>query len=327
MSQREPAELHPRHYLLIVAMVVVAAVGVTGGWTWNTAASGRLAPVPLSGSISFDEKMEWLWKGGERRWDVLAVGSSMTLNNLDGATVAAGLPRDAAFVNAASWSMKIADSQALIDYVAEVREPRAVLLVTGPMDFYGAAQGFVRREQLDTLRTTTAYPLLVARHFDPLWYWQRADAIGAQRADRSWYTSLRFDDWGCVPLDVRWPAVAEDRWNERPRLEQVSDRQYTALAAIADRLAARGTLLVCAQAPIRADAVAACGEDRLRAHWARLEAILAARGLRFHNLHDDLALGVEAFADYSHLNADGARRFSAALMERCGDDLRRALAR
>jgi hypothetical protein len=78
---------------------------------------------------------------------------------------------------------------------------------------------------------------------------------------------------------------------------------------------------VCAQAPIRDDAFAACEQPALRAHWARLDAILSAHGYRFHNLHGELALGRECFADYSHLNAEGARRFTEALLARCGSEL------
>jgi hypothetical protein len=315
-------DLHPAHYLMVLAMVVAAALGVTCAWTFHTARAGRLAPVPLSGSVSFDEKMEWLWKRGERRWDVLAIGSSMTLNNLDCGELAARLPPGVTLANASSWSLKIADTRALYDYLSDIRRPRAVVLVTGPMDFYGGAQtGFVKPAQLDFFRGTAVYPLLVARYFDPWWYYGRADQIAGQRASRDWYTSLDFDPWGGVLLDVRWPTVNEERWNERPRPDRIDQRQYAELERLVATLARDHVALICAQAPIRSDAFAQCDQRGVCAHWARVAAILSAHGYRFHNFHGELSLPREDYADYSHLNAEGARAFTTALLARCGGEL------
>jgi hypothetical protein len=315
-------ELHPTHYLLVTALVMLAALGVIGAWTLNAAARGRLAPVPLSGNISFDEKMEWLWKRGDRRWDVLAIGSSMTLNNLDCGEVAARLPAGVALANASSWSLKIGETRTLLDYLATVRRPRAVLLVSGPMDFYGGEKPYaITAADLDFYRATRSYSVLVARYFDPLWYYDRADQIAGQRASRAWYSSLDYDQWGGVPLEVRWPKVAPERWNERPRPERIDPRQYDELDRLATRLAEEHVALICAQPPIRDDAFDACDRAGLRAHWRRVAGILAAHGFRFINLHGQLALGRDCFADYSHLNAEGAKRFTQALLARCGDEL------
>jgi hypothetical protein len=320
----EPArsELHPTHYLLVMALVVMAALGVVGAWTLRAASGGRLAPVPLSGSVSFDEKMEWLFRRGERRWDVLAIGSSMTLNNLDCAALAERLPRGIGFANAASWSLKMGDTRALLEYVERVREPRAVVIITGPMDFYrGQSKVFVKPAELDFYRSTGSYPLLVARYFDPWWYYGRSENIAEQRASRAWYSSLDYDSWGGVPLEVHWPTVEADRWNERPRPALIDQRQYREFERLVAACAAHHQRLVCAQPPIRDDAFGECDQAALRAHWARLSAILAAHGYRFYNLHGELPLGRECFADYSHLNAEGAHRFTEALLARCGAEL------
>ena len=322
MDSPPRTELHPTHYLLVCALVIVAALGVIGAWTVQAALRGRLAPVPLSGNVSFDEKMEWMWKRGDRRWDVLAIGSSMTLNNLDCAELATRLPAGVALANASSWSLKIGDARALADYLVAVHPPRAVVMVTGAMDFYGGGKSsFVRPADLDFYRSTRAYSLLVARYFDPLWYYDRADHIAEQRATRSWYSSLDFDEWGGVPLDVHWPKVAAERWNEHPRPALIDQRQYAEFERLVADLASAHVHLICAQAPIRDDAFAICDQPALRAHWARVAAILGAHGFRFYNLHGELALDRGCYADYSHLNAEGARRFTAALLARCGDEL------
>jgi hypothetical protein len=320
--EQQRSDLHPTHYLLVAALVVLAALGLLGAWTVRTALGGRLAPVPLSGSISFDEKMEWLFKRGERRWDVLAIGSSMTLNNLDCAELARRLPAGVELANAASWSLKMGDTRAMLDYVERVREPRAVVIVTGAMDFYrGQSKVFVKPDEFDFYRATGAYSLLVARYFDPFWYYGRSSNIAQQRASRDWYSSLDFDRWGGVPLQVRWPTVEAERWNERPRPALIDQRQYREFERLVAACEQRGQRLVCAQSPIRDDAYAACDQAALRVHWAMLESILAAHGFRFYNLHGELPLGRECFADYSHLNAEGAHRFTEALLARCGADL------
>ncbi len=304
------------HYLLVVAMVACAALGLIAGLLIRQSNIGHLPPIPLTGNISFDEKIEWLWKRGQRDWDVLAAGSSMTLNNLHSEGAVSALPVGSRYVNSASWSLKMGDTKKFVDYLCALHQPKSVIVICGPMDFYGKnSVEFIQRDNLDFYRTTTNYSLLVARYFDPIYYHKHSREIYEQRRTRESYRSLMFDSGGGVPMDVNYPSVDPQRWNEKPRPELIDPSQYTEFERLVAMLEARKIQLICAQSPIRSDAYDASDTVALDRHWQRLGEILEAHGFQFYNIHRSLSLGPEAFADYSHLNAIGARQFTVALMD------------
>ncbi len=316
-------QFRPSHYLLVVALVTCAIFGILTGVLIHQNNIGNLPPIPLTGNISFDEKLEWLWKRRSRSWDVLASGSSMTLNNLYSEGVVSALPVGTRYVNAASWSLKMGDTKKFVDYLCALHQPKTMIVICGLMDFYGKnSVEFINADNLDFYRSTPSYSLLTARYFDPIYYYKHSREIHEQRSTRASYRSLMFDSGGGVPMDVNYPNIDPQRWNEKPRPELIDPSQYTEFEGLVAALANRNVQLICAQAPIRSDAYDASDTLALDRHWLRLSDILKAHGFQFYNMYRSLSLGPESFADYSHLNAIGARQFTAALMEQAGATIR-----
>ncbi|MBA3710678.1 MAG: hypothetical protein H0W83_17875 [Planctomycetes bacterium] len=316
-------QFRPEHYLLVVAVVTCAFLGIIGGLLIQQNNNGRLPPIPLTGNISFDEKLEWLWKRGPRNWDVLAAGSSMTLNNLYSEGVINELSAGTSYVNSASWSLKIGDTRKFVDYLCALQQPKSVIVICGPMDFYGKnSVEFIQTNNLNFYRATTNYGLLAAQYFDPIYYYKHSQEIREQRRTRASYRTLMFDSGGGVPMDVSYPSIDSERWNEKPRPELIDPAQYIEFERLAVMLEARQIRFICAQSPIRSDAYDASDTVALDRHWQRLSDILKAHGFPFYNIHRSLSLGPESFADYSHLNADGARQFTAALVEQARANIR-----
>jgi len=81
-----------RRYLAAFFLPICLGAGAIVTLLLYFKSRGELAPVPLTGSVSFNAKMEFLRRRPAKNADVLAVGSSMVLNNLDTATVLAISP-------------------------------------------------------------------------------------------------------------------------------------------------------------------------------------------------------------------------------------------
>jgi hypothetical protein len=313
-----------KRYLAVFAATVLIAAAAVAGFLCNLSRQGRLPPLPISGNICLDEKIEWLRQRGDLRCDVLAAGSSMTLNNLASERLRAALPPTTSYLNVGAWGLKIGDTSDVIGYALEKCRPRLVVLVCGPMDFYrGPPLNVVKKNEYDTVISGAWYPLLVARHLDLAYYLRRSGNLAELRTSRGDYDSLLFDDCGGITLEIDRAHINPQRWDEHVRAELFDERHYRALDDLAARLEHAGIALICAQAPLRADAL---GEAvALEAHWRRLGDIMALHGFRFINCHGRLDIANDEFADYSHLNRDGACAFTDEFMRESVDDVARAL--
>ncbi len=275
----------------------------------------ELPPPPFTGSISFDEKAVWLAKHLDDPCEVLAIGSSMTVNNLDSAVFSGRH-----LINASSWGMKIQHIDYFLETLLEYVSPKAVLVVTAPTDFERDFRGPALFDRARLKRFFDSRDLFRS-HVELLSVEYLIGAIPEIRRDRvgrSTYFALDFDAGGGVPLDLvsegfeRWP----DRW-EKPvaREEGMDEANYESLAAMARRCRDRGLPLVVVQAPIREDVLTE--RDRaflLGRHWLRLAQICRDSGAGFHNFHGRLALAETDFADSTHLNRAGARELSKRIV-------------
>ncbi len=311
--------VHPAIYLGTVVFTVVSGLVVVTTFLCSLAARHMLPPLPVSGNLVFDEKMEFVRRRDGFACEVMAAGSSMTLNNLHSAVFSRAMAPGERLLNLGAWGMKISDTRDVLAFALERSKPREVVLVTGPMDFYqDRIHDFVDRSKLTPMVNGRSYPWLVAMNLDVQYYWNNRLRMPSLRSSRQDYESLAFDASGAVLLEVREPAVDAARWNELVDCGRFDDRQYRAFAGLAEDLRARGITLVCAQAPLRGTAIPAVQVAPLRAHWRRLAEVCAAHGHRFVNVQERLSLPDECFADYSHLNVDGAERFTASLVEDLG---------
>ena len=274
----------------------------------------KLPPPPFTGSISFDEKAVWLAKRLKEPCDVLAIGSSMTVNNLDSSVFA-----DHHFINASSWGMKIEQSDYFLDLLLEYWSPKAVVVLTAPIDFEGDYRGkqIFDREKLkrffdsgDLFRTHLEY--LSAQYL-----LGSLSEIQRDRTGRKTYYSLDFDAGGSVPLDLMSEGFErhEDRWNKPlARQEAIVEANYLGLQSLAQRCQDRGIRFLLVQPPIREDIISAKDIKFLtETHWPRLAEICHERSGAFHNFHGTLTMSEDDFGDSTHLNRSGARKLSLAV--------------
>lgn len=277
-------------------------------------------PPAFTGSISFDEKAVWLAEHLDRSCEILAIGSSMTVNNLD--TSALGGDK---MLNAASWGMKMDHIDGFLEVLLEHVTPKTVVVVTAPIDFQRDhrdrelfQRAVLERFLVDGNLSRAHWRLMSMNYLLGSFL-----EVRSGREGRSQYFSLDFDEGGCVPLDLdsegfeRWP----ERWS-MPVAEESSmdEKHYVALSVMAERCRARGIAFLLVQAPIREAVLTAEDADFLeKRHWPRLAQICEEQGGRFANFHGRLALSDDEFADSTHLNRAGALKLSEAIAEGLGE--------
>ena len=318
MNQRSGlAKISASYYLaIVVATVIFSLLCITTllGFLYY---EGSLAPPPLTGNISFDLKAEILREKDPTSCKVLAVGSSMTLNNLDSNVIVRSLGVEGQFLNVGAWGRRIGQTRAFLEVLLEKYHPQLVIMVTTATDFVdiGKDEDF-DRIHLSRFIQGSPYWLTAAKYFSLSHYrYYRGEMLQSKHRNDI-FNSLQFDPHGGVSLNVtrdsdpRW----ERRRNEAHGLGARSPRQYQQLIVIANLLRERGIEFVVAQAPIRTEAFER-KKETITQHWQQLNQIASTNQIRFVNLHNQLTLQEDCFGDGTHLNSKGARRFTTALVD------------
>ena len=297
-------------YLAVMGVALLTPVVLSAACLVYLDRRGRLVAPAFTGNEAFDEKIRFVRERGTAECDVLTVGSSMAQNNIASDPLMARLPAGTSYLNAGFLAAKMTDTQRMLEFYLVRSHPKVVVLVCGAMDFVGDVSETPPFDAGDVdryLRGGSRW-WATCKSGDPLYYINESRLIAERRASRAVYWSVKFDRGGAVPLAIHYPNVDDRRWNTKWRTE-VSEKQYAALAAIIETLAKRHIPLVCVQPPLRE---AALDREELIAaaerHWQRVDELLARGGNgSLLNLEHDMPLSDEYFADYSHVNADGAK--------------------
>lgn len=275
-----------------------------------------LPPPPFTGSLSFDEKAVWLEKRLDHPCSLLAIGSSMTVNNLVSAVF-----KDHAFLNAGSWGMKIQQTDYFLETLLPFVSPETVLMISAPTDF---EREYRSREIFDKTKMVRFFESenLFRAHLELLsvnYLLGTLPVVLRDREGRSTYYSLDFDAGGSVPLDLMSEGFERlpERWQRPVATEEVMDEaNYEGLSSMARRCRAHGIRFVFVQAPIRQDILTQKDKAFLQdKHWPRIAQICADQEAFFYNFHGRLPVSEADFADSTHLNRNGAAKLSRAIRQ------------
>jgi hypothetical protein len=305
------SDLSPCRYLALAALAALVVVGGPASFLYWAYSQGRLVAPAFTGNVSFDEKVRFLRNSSSKQCDVLVVGSSMALSNLESQTMLKHLPKGTRLLNVGAWSIKVGHIRAMLECLLGVYRPDRIILVCGLMDFYRDPRPsqFFDAGEVTQFIDGSPYWLSVWRHFDLQYYVKWSFKISQDRSTRRDYYSLMFDACGAVPLDISFPEINPRRWNRKVEPEQLDPSQYEELGRLADVVRSKGLRLICVQSPLRQGSTPVGATAAVDEHWRRMDEILRSRGFHLFNLNA-IGLSDEYFADYSHLNEKGALIFS-----------------
>lgn len=270
----------------------------------------------FSGNVSVNEKIRWLKARGQN-CDTLVIGSSMALNNVDFHELEAiGLRH---ITNAGAWSLGVPQTLRLLEILLASCKPATVIYpvyygdfdqqdVGSDVDFDRVAAYVGRKDKgerlLDYLVEIDPYDLvgdfLKARKKAPL--------------GRTVYDALQFDASGAVLLSSQNFHIKQRRWEGyRYNAIRVQEGSFSALREVADLARKSGIRLVVAETPLRAPSIPVLGRNSYLRWRERVREICERNGSLFIQAPAASDFDDFLFADYAHLNENGAQLWTRRL--------------
>ncbi len=297
--------------LFILYVIGFSMFTLFGYMYWNDLDTGDFPAVNLSNSYSFNEKMQFL-KSKQEHSEVMAIGSSMSLNNLHSQTVVEKLGTTS-FVNTASWGVNMEETFFLLKIVEEVYQPKTVILSSSLVDFmkskkvfrYELIEGYLKRSK------PGFYYYWIT--FDLKYFTNNFIFAKTTRSDPDNLEYLGFDEFGGVNFESNQFKINKLRWEDRivDRYE-FEGEQYNYLDSISTFCKNKNIKLLFSQGPIRKGILSSYDDKEqqiLFNHVDRVKRIISKHGNYFVDAantewHDSL------FFDNTHLSSKGAEIYT-----------------
>ena len=303
-----------RRFLLHALLFgTIALLGIAAYFQLNR----HFVPAPrITPNAVLNMKLSHLRHRGTHTAHVLAVGSSMTMNNLGSAAVVDHF-QDTSFVNMGAWGMDMEQCTGLAEVLVPYLRPTTVLVVSNLNDLVNDGKHY----RIDTSRvanylmhwsSTASY----MRSLKPAYYLREMERNRIRMLDRGNYEFMGVDAHGGAPLMIGKEHIDKGRWERKPpRSKWLAEEQYEALGRLGNYLAQRGIRLIFLQSPYRAGVRNPEVDRTVETHLARVSNILAPYG---HILitSTDRTWPDGLFVDYSHMNAEGAKLFTRHVMSK-----------
>ncbi len=272
-------------------------------------------PPKLSTSISFNAKILYI---KEKQFsdgiDIMAVGSSMSLNNIHSSTIQNYFGHK--YVNISSWGQNMEEDFELIKIFTKYYNPKIILISSGYMDFnnnskaikYNLVENYLFGNEM------LAYKELNLRYL-----WKESRSFSNKKKDIYNYTSLKYDDYGGINLKKNNFIIKKNRWVGNNVNEFNLDKlQYRYLDSISLLCETKGINLVFIQSPYRVGYYSRLDDkslDILTNHEIKVDSVLK----KSHQLFIKAENGIwkdNLFLDYSHFNNEGAKKYTEYFIER-----------
>lgn len=278
--------------------------------------TGNQVLIRFTNSISFNSKIYETRRLTEDNFDYLAIGSSMTLNNLNSNTLQGFLnERDENFYNFASWGTTIQDNETWLEILLEKYNPKGVIMFSSMEDFEGENKP-IDKEDVSAYIRGRQQSTFYLKHsvFNDLTYINEyKELVG----DTLSYDSLHYDESGGVNLSVYTDSIESNRWNKTFTETFHEDNiQYSALRTISQTLKEKGIDFYFVQMPSRPNYVAdENARSILNQHVATCESIINETGQHFYNGIDYELFSDFYFSDYTHMNVEGSMLMTNLFIE------------
>jgi hypothetical protein len=277
-------------------------------------------PAPrLTNNIAVNEQVDRLAHLPPNGVKVLAIGSSMTLNNLASAEAVAFF--GPSFQNAGAWGIGAAELPLYGDALITHFKPAEVVVVTNLMDLVQGSS-FTADDAAHVTRhlSNGSGPMAYLRHWNAPYYLGQMRTNQIRFNDPGNYEHLGYDAHGGSTLEVPIDRIDRSRYDAPPtRWDAVDSSRVAAFAHFADQLHARGIRLTVLVSPYRPGLrTTAVDVDALR-YIGWLRAVLHRPGQRLVNGYEE-RWSDELYCDASHFDHDGARAFTQWCMQRLAAD-------
>lgn len=272
-------------------------------------------PAPeLSTSYSLNEKLRFLRKAPENV-EILSLGSSMNLNNLNSESIVHTLQTEA-YLNTASWGMSMDENYKMLQIFDEIYKPEILIISSNIMDFGSRGKNIKYNQITDYLKSENTFKfhlinLRIQYYLDNFKYAKKV------RNDINEHGYLGFDKYGAVDNKGENFKIKAKLWNHDILNQVIDSVQYKYLDSIAVFCKNRGTKLWFFNAPIREQMMLNYDDEKLTKyenHRTEVNRILTKSNQVFIDANNIL-WNDSLFIDSNHFNRKGAKLYTEYCLE------------
>jgi len=258
----------------------------------------------------------------ERGWKdnltVLAIGSSMTLNNLNSETIVREFGKS--YFNISSWGLKMEEDFKIIKICDSFYKPKIVLISSNLIDFQLSSKSIDYNNFKKYVFKGNTH---ISLYNNLKQFFEDSKKYHNYRANDKTYRYLSFDSYGGINYSPKNFKILKERWNgENFRYLKADENQYRYLDSIARFCSTRDIKFIFAQSPYRkgwTSNLSDAESDILESHILRIKKIIEENKGSFINSQlrkwDD-----SLFVDYSHLNKVGSKIYTSYIIESLKDN-------
>lgn len=271
-------------------------------------------------SISFDAKMIFLQKKGIINTDLMAIGSSITLDNVNSDIIVSSI-RGQSYLNFAAWAVKMTDLNYLLKYYIPKYKPKCILIASALFDFESNLDSIVYPKYYE-------FSMFLSNQFDAYFYFKnrQIDAIIERnynlhlyRTLLDNYDNLSFDEYGGVQLNVPKENIDPYRWNKK--LKKLNEEQFEALQNFIEYISAEKVKLVFIQSPVKKGYYDILSDkNELYNVFSRIKNIVTSKNNIYLNLYDENKYIDSSFCDANHMNSGASKYFTQEIIEKINLD-------
>lgn len=300
--------------VLFIAYTLILFIVFFGAFMLiNRYNSSHIPAINFSNSYSFNEKMMFL-NDKQGTYEVMAIGSSMALNNLHSETITDNLNTDS-YINISSWGLNNEEIYQNLKLAYPHYKPTTILFPGSMYDFNYSVKIFKEWTIKSFLEQTFPKPLYYFLTFDLKYY---VDNFKYARNVRNYphnYDYLNFDEFGAVNFYSETFDIDSLRYNSKI-LDgiQIDENQYAYLDSIVTFCNSNNIKLIYADVPLRED---------LRNNLTELELeIFDNHEMKIRKLlknqtyidSESFDLDKSLYFDNTHLTASGAKFFTRKML-------------
>lgn len=293
-------------------LCILLSALIVAGYAFKFHVSCKDIPSPpLSDSYSLNEKIEFL-RTTEKNVPVLAIGSSIALNNLHSETVAKRI-QGGKFLNTSSWGMNMGDNYSLLKVLYEVYHPNTLIIASSISEFeLPAKKADYDKMQKYLTAGNIAANLYHFTCFNVRYYMDNAKYKKLVTGEKNQYEYLVFDQYGGVNIEDKDFKIDQRRWMATFEKERMNDSNYTYLDSISSFCKSKNIKLLFFQSPFRQGLVTSLNSKKvleLKQHVDRI-ATLLKRDQHVLIDADNVLWNDSLFIDGEHLSGKGAKAFT-----------------
>jgi len=271
-------------------------------------------PIPLTSRISFDAKLKFIREHIDAdAVDTIIVGSSLGLNNIQGAHLERASEKCKTVLNLSVYESTALQAEQILELTDAFPNLKRIIYSTQYSDFAHAKKfdeydaKFLIRYIRKELNPVEEKGVILRACNDISFCLKRQKEWEKEHGMNNKFTYLGFDATGSVPLHIYGKDIIGHRWNN-PHPNIQNPKSFEAVYRMAERAKNKNIRFYLVQQPYREPL--AKNHKNVQAaldFFAKKNSeIVSKLGGKFLSLHETLHLDDKYFADRSHLNDQGS---------------------